>query len=344
MIIMKHNTLITALTIGLVSIITVCSTLDASAIKDDSANSDFSNADKIAEIGGLNATCQTNDRNCIINVDSDHNPYDVTWNYGKDYNNYIDRCDWSLVFDANYYMNTFPLLAMLYHYDEELLLEHFQTVGIHEGRQGCANFNLGAYYTNNTSNLYNSFGDNYECYYIYYMLNYYSEKNINTISRNDGKEVYPQYTIKLTKLQAMELNGVNSYRKNVGAANLVMDSEIMALSNYRAYLNVHDEWERHDWFKSDENWYSVTPYLGTIYGSENTITGRFIISYNSLGVPADNYRTSNSHYEAMIDTRYTYLGASNLYTGRGIDGVAKTSQFDMFFRNELATSTIGCAK
>lgn len=53
----------------------------------------------------------------------------------------LNACDWSLVFDADYYKKAFPMLAVQYHQDNALLLEHFQTVGIHEGRQGSANFN-----------------------------------------------------------------------------------------------------------------------------------------------------------------------------------------------------------
>ena len=35
--------------------------------------------------------------------------------------------------------------ALQYHGDDEKLLDHFQTVGVHEGRQGCASFNVGVF-------------------------------------------------------------------------------------------------------------------------------------------------------------------------------------------------------
>ena len=41
-----------------------------------------------------------------------------------------------ILFHDGYLLESFPALALLYQYDEELLLEHFQTVGVHEGRQG----------------------------------------------------------------------------------------------------------------------------------------------------------------------------------------------------------------
>ncbi len=65
-----------------------------------------------------------------VDMENGHNPYDVEWDYGELYDVYIEKSDWSLVFDADFYEEAFPALAFLYHYDEKLLLEHFQTVGI----------------------------------------------------------------------------------------------------------------------------------------------------------------------------------------------------------------------
>ena len=85
----------------------------------------------------------------IVDTESDHNPYDLTWRYGPDvekrkevnaenwdelYRSYVATCDWSLVFDAEYYKQAFPMLAKLYHENDELLLEHFQT---QIGRASC---------------------------------------------------------------------------------------------------------------------------------------------------------------------------------------------------------------
>ena len=65
-----------------------------------------------------------------VDMENGHNPYDVEWDYGELYDVYIEKSDWSLVFDVDFYEEAFPALAFLYHYDEKLLLEHFQTVGI----------------------------------------------------------------------------------------------------------------------------------------------------------------------------------------------------------------------
>ena len=54
----------------------------------------------------------------VVDTESEHNPYDLTWRYGPDvskmkevnaenwdalYRSYVAACDWSLVFDAEYY-------------------------------------------------------------------------------------------------------------------------------------------------------------------------------------------------------------------------------------------------
>lgn len=139
---------------------------------DDNINTaDMASASNISKICGLKSEVELSIESCIVDVFNDHNPYDVEYDYGKAYDKYVEACNWNLVFDADYYMSEFPLLAMQYNYDKKLLLEHFQTVGIHEGRQGNKSFNVGAYKSNCASDLRNAFGNNYEGYYFYYMLN-----------------------------------------------------------------------------------------------------------------------------------------------------------------------------
>ena len=138
--------------------------------------------DAIAGLGELQAGVEepyyTHVDSFVVDVENGHNPYDVEWDYGELYDAYIEEADWSLVFDADFYMESFPALALLYQYDEELLLEHFQTVGIHEGRQGNETFNVAAYQENCKKELRHAFGDHYECYYFYWMLNQDSQKGV----------------------------------------------------------------------------------------------------------------------------------------------------------------------
>lgn len=300
--------------------------------KADSEEYDFSSADAIAEICGLKATVEKRIANCYVDIENSDNPYDVTWDYGEDYNAYVDACDWSLVFDADYYMNTFPMLAMLYNYDEDLLLVHFQTVGIHEGRQGSADFNVSAYATNADSELYDAFGHNFEGYYIYYMLNYETEKNIDTVNNAGGSATLVQYTQKLTALQEAELEGINEYRAELGHEPLVFDSELAAAANLRAYMNASSNMGGHDWANANtDDIYSWIRILGADTFSENTVTMRCAVYKGATHV--EHYADSDAHYEAMTDSQFDFTGISNTYTGSNL-----TSQFDVF-TGELSTPT-----
>ncbi len=152
---------------------------------------------EISRLAGLQADVETKTSVCYVDVDDGENPYDVTWDYGSLYNTYVDSIDWGLLFDADYYIEAFPALALFYHQDQELLLKHFQTVGIHEGRQGSSAFNVAAYMENCDSKVKKVFGDNYECYYFYYAINYKTEKAVTTAGTNQKK----QLTVTLTNRQ-----------------------------------------------------------------------------------------------------------------------------------------------
>ena len=303
-----------------------------SADTDDVEKYDFNSIEAIFKICGLEATVEKEIANCYVDIENAENPYDVTWDYGEDYNAYVDACDWSLVFDADYYMDTFPMLAMLYNYDEDLLLVHFQTVGIHEGRQGSADFNVSAYATNADSELYDAFGRNFEGYYIYYMLNYETEKNIDTVNNAGGSATLVQYTQELTALQEAELEGINEYRAELGREPLVFDSELAAAANLRAYMNASSNMGGHDWANANTNdIYSWIRILGADTFSENTVTMRRAVYKGDTHV--NDYANSDAHYEAMTDSRFDFTGISNTYTGSNL-----TSQFDVF-TGELSTPT-----
>lgn len=285
---------------------------------------DFSSLEAISEICGLKATVQENYKEGYVDTIEGENPYDVVWDYGSEYTTYVDACDWSLVFDADYYMDTFPMLAMQYHYDEDLLLQHFQTVGIHEGRQGSADFNVFAYLTNGSDEAWEAFEYDFEGYYFYYMLNYEAEKDTNTITNRTGSTPKVQQKEIYTTAQLTELYYVNEYRAEIGEAPLTLDSEMCAMANYRAYINAHDNWEAHKWMRANldeiDSW---CIYLGTTVYSENTATTRARDLWGRIN--ADSYAGSKSHYEAMTNGRYNYTGMSNTYVGDD-----STSQFDVF--------------
>jgi len=66
--------------------------------------------------------------------------------------------DW--VFDARYYADNYPDLKATYGYDEAGLLEHFQRIGVKEGRVASALFDV-KYYTEQSPDLATAFGTDY---------------------------------------------------------------------------------------------------------------------------------------------------------------------------------------
>lgn len=286
--------------------------------------SKFGTTQDILRVCSIKATCETNISACYVDVNSNHNPYDVVWNYGYEYQEYVNECDWSLVWDYDYYIKTFPMLAELYHYNKDLLLEHFQTVGIHEGRQGSANFNVEVFKTNSNCANYN---DNYAAYYFDYMLNYDSYKNI-LYKNNNSASI--QYKICYTAAQARELDAVNKYRQEVNAKDLYAHSELTCFANYRGYLNAAEGYYAHEWFELED--YKNAVHYGDIIAknrlciSENCIEGTNY-SFHDGYIYAKSYRASQPHYEAMINTDFDIIGVSHVYRNRS---VGRGCQFDTF--------------
>lgn len=278
----------------------------------------------IKSVCGILAPVETDIAACHWDSFGEH-PYDVVYDYGEEYQAYVDACDWSLVFDADYYMSTFPMLALQFHYDKDELLFHFQTVGIHEGRQGCADFNVCAYAYNTSAGLIDAFHANYEGYYLYYMLNYDTEKNVNTVTTDVKDHLLTLYDFHPTAMQTAELNAVSADREEIGVDGLWMNSEICAIAGYRAYINAHDGYNAHDW--AEENMDLLTSYCRTAgltrSFSENTVT---TYARNVMGkVEEPNYYASQSHYDAMVSPKYNYIGVSNMCNGESY-----SSQFDFF--------------
>lgn len=300
----------------------------------------------IAQLIGLKADVETYSHKCAVDVDEGENPYDVTWDYGKLYDAFVQEVDWDLLFDGDYYIQTFPVLAHLYHKDKDLLLRHFQTVGIHEGRQGCEGFNVAAYQKNCDAKVRNAFGDNYECYYFYYAMNQKTQKGVPATG-NEKKQLSQRPTM----MQQTELKNINKYRAEVGAAPLEFDSELAALACYRAYIDALEDWDAHDWIDAPENQdeaYGLWDLLAMDAWGENTVHGypsnkRYSFKQGPAVPWYINYRNSQSHYEAMIDTKFHYVGSANCYISdyekenpNHPNAAAVYVQFDVF-TGELTT-------
>ena len=298
---------------------------------------DLNSIDSILKACKPYAACQEDVALCGVDIENASNPYDVEWDYGEDWQKYIDACDWSLVFDVKYYKKTFPMLAIQYNNDDKLLLKHFQTVGVHEGRQGNKSFNVDAYRRNCSSKLYKTFKDDIEGFYLYYMLNYEQEKECNTVTANSGKKILNQVKIQLTALQRLEYDGVNEIRKGLGVSEVKSSSEFNAFANYRAYVQRMGKYgmndEGHVWARNNRN--TMLKYMDICFPEntdyslyENTITSKNIrpkSTYYKL------YKDHKDHYDAMVDKRDEYIGISNCYYNKSI---YTASQYDLFVHTE----------
>ena len=277
--------------------------------------SGFGSVESIAALGGLKATVQEDEDECLVYIFDDEknhgNPYDVTWDYGKDYDSYVAAADWSLVFDAEYYKTTFPMLAVLYHNDDALLLKHFQTVGVHEGRQGSKGFNVAAYMDNCDGALREAFGDNYECYYLYYLLHQDTESGVKATGAYK-KQLAQEFTV----VQAKELKGVNWFREEVDVGTVEFDSEMAVLANYRAYMDCIEGWDAHDGLDHMMDTGELDGYMDTLgmgVYCENKDTNGCYTGKEHVFSAVSDYRASKGHYETMVDPDYAYVGCSNFY-------------------------------
>lgn len=76
--------------------------------------------------------------------------------------------DYSAIFDANYYYNTYPDLQVAFGNDEKALFDHFVKCGMKEGRNGNAIFNVKAYMKNNLDLVGLFKADDLTDYYAHY--------------------------------------------------------------------------------------------------------------------------------------------------------------------------------
>ena len=297
---------------------------------------DYTTIDSISEVGGLISAPEQSMRASQILTNSD-NPYDVDWDYGPNWDRYVEMCDWNLVFDADYYMAQYPMLAMQYHCDKDLLLRHFQTVGIHEGRQGNASFNVDAYNFNCSDDVYNAFHNHGECYYLYYMLHYDTEKDINTVTANDGSPVKTKSRDVLTFAQQKELDAINEYRAEVGSDPVIYNAELAAIANYRAYVNVTEHINGHDWldiggYAKNEpimmNWVATATDLDGSF-SENNYESMGGITAMPRTIYAKGYASCESHNEAMRRASQKYVGISHM-AWDGTNNGFWDEQFDIY--------------
>ncbi len=84
----------------------------------------------------------------------------------------LSKVDYSPIFDANYYAETYADLKAAFGNDEEALLNHFINYGMREGRRGNSAFNVYSY-RGRYADLQKAYGDDIKKYYEHYL--YYGQ-------------------------------------------------------------------------------------------------------------------------------------------------------------------------
>ncbi len=91
--------------------------------------------------------------------------------------------DYSMVYDFNYYVNSYSAIRVLYQNDPSGALRHFVEYGMKEGRKACENFDP-AVYKANYADVRNAYGNDWKSYYIHFMKAGYAEgRNARTYKK-----------------------------------------------------------------------------------------------------------------------------------------------------------------
>lgn len=116
--------------------------------------------------------------------------------------------DYSAVFDATYYYNSYPDLQHNIGNDPVALLNHFITSGMKEGRNGNSSFDVRAYMYNNPDLLAVYGADDYSDYYIHYICNGQTEKRTALYKPGTapGLNVLASYTTKYNTTEPRAIN------------------------------------------------------------------------------------------------------------------------------------------
>jgi len=96
--------------------------------------------------------------------------YGSTTNIAYPYNGIYQGVDYSAVFDPTYYAQNNQDVVKALGSDSDVLLQHFVTYGMNEGRQANSAFNP-SIYKQNYSDLSSAFGSNTKQYYMHYISN-----------------------------------------------------------------------------------------------------------------------------------------------------------------------------
>lgn len=116
--------------------------------------------------------------------------------------------DYSAVFDAEYYYNTYPDLQQSIGNHPDALLNHFITSGMKEGRNGNTSFNVRAYMYNNLDLVAVYGAKDFSNYYIHYICHGQNEgrKALYEWGSQPGANVLASYSTKYNVTEDRAIN------------------------------------------------------------------------------------------------------------------------------------------
>jgi len=229
---------------------------------------------------------------------------------------YIDITYGDKLFDYDFYCDKYPMLADLYEYDEDALKQHFYSIGMFEGRQGIATFNVDNYTTAT---------DDLASYYIQYVTTSDASNSYKKTSKDTYQMRLYDVGFEAYVLNVEEDHESKTFRKDL--ADPYVQGELNALASDRIRFQLGD-YEAHghdrmnDYFKSDE---CALHDIG-LKISDFTKAGENIFSQNAnnstkLSDPLSQelsdtmitWRKCQSHYDAATSADYIYVGQAHIY-------------------------------
>ncbi|MCQ2498211.1 MAG: hypothetical protein MJ133_04440 [Lachnospiraceae bacterium] len=231
---------------------------------------------------------------------------------------YLDLKYGKMLFDYDFYCETYPILALLFNYDEEALKQHFYSIGMFEGRQGSKLFNVDNYNTSDDDT-------DLASYYIEYIT---SAPTFKPPVRTDADRVqvklydpaFESYVLDVTPdhhapafehhlpsaYVQSELNAVACARARyeLGSYDVVAHELMCEFTD--TYLNkVIDA---HDYII---NHYGECKYTASSYIDINSLNNARIQKESDTMIA---WRQCESHYKMSTNARWLYVGQGHVYT------------------------------
>lgn len=134
----------------------------------------------------------------------------------------LKKIDYSSVFDAQYYSDTYADLKAAFGNNEEALLNHFINYGMYEGRYGNSAFNVYSY-RGKYADLQNAYSDNIKKYYEHYL---YFGKN----EGRDGTPVRQSYQVRFLQGEKVIASQVVEYGHGANTNGLAKSGAVLNLN------------------------------------------------------------------------------------------------------------------